>query len=204
MNRSALIVIDMQNGFLHPDGSIPRAGMVVPGAADLVSRTAALVAAARARDVPVVHTRHSYRHGGLEMPAWYRRAAEPVLAVAPDMLARGSWDADVVDELAPAQDGIVIDKIRFDAFLHTDLEVVLRALRVERLVVAGVVTNLCVESTVRSALQRDFEVSVAADCTAALPGQHEPALDSMRAAFAEVGDGTALLDRAGTGPTAVR
>jgi ureidoacrylate peracid hydrolase len=101
-------------------------------------------------------------------------------------LLRGSWDAEVNDELTPLPGERVIDKNRYDAFLYTDLELVLRALGVTRLIVAGVVTFACVETTVRSANQRDFDVSVAADCTAAPEPFHSNSLAAMNAAFATV------------------
>jgi ureidoacrylate peracid hydrolase len=81
---------------------------------------------------------------------------------------------------------------RLDGTGHTPdptclfLDVVLRALGITRLLVAGVVTNVCVESTVRSAAQRDFDVTVASDCTAAADGFHQPALRGMEAVFASV------------------
>jgi len=110
-----------------------------------------------------------------------------VLPLDPPPLVRGSWDADVVDELRPLEGDHLIDKNRYDAFLYTDLEVVLRAMGISRLVVSGVVTSVCVESTVRSGQQRDFEMFVAADCTSAGVEAHEPALAAMAAVFAQVG-----------------
>jgi ureidoacrylate peracid hydrolase len=187
---SAVLVIDMQNGFVHPDGSLPRMGLGLPGAPEAVARTAALIAEARAKSVPVLFTRHVYRDGMLDMPARMKELLAQSAgdgSSTPTILARGSWDAEVIDDLKPEPGEVVIDKNRFDAFLYTDLEVQLRALGVTRLVVCGVVTNVCVESTVRSGQQRDFEIYVAADCTAAQPEFHEPALAGMASVFGAVG-----------------
>ncbi|MGR6998544.1 isochorismatase family protein [Yinghuangia aomiensis] len=113
----------------------------------------------------ILYTRHVFRPDRLDAPpstvAAFPADAEPLL--------RGSWDADIIGELAPAQDDVVIDKNRFDAFLYTDLEVVLRALRHppapgDR----GRDEHLRRDSTVRSAQQRDFTVHVA-DATAPRP-----------------------------------
>lgn len=185
--RTAVLVIDMQNGFVHPDGSLPRLGMGLPGATEAVARTAELIAAAREADVPVLFTRHVYRDGMLDMPPRMRDMLAETTGADPDILGRGTWDADVIDDLKPAPGEVIIDKNRFDAFLYTDLEVQLRALGVKRLVVCGVVTNVCVESTVRSGQQRDFEIYVAADCTAAQPEFHEAALAGMASVFGTVG-----------------
>jgi ureidoacrylate peracid hydrolase len=84
-----------------------------------------------------------------------------------DGLAAGSWDADVVAELDCRPDDLKVDKVRFDAFQWTSLEPLLRGLGVTNLMVCGVVTNLCVESTVRSAFMRDMRVTLIEDCCAA-------------------------------------
>jgi ureidoacrylate peracid hydrolase len=177
-----VLVIDMQNGFCDPAGSVVSAGFGLPGIDAVLAATAELVSRARAGGVPVVWTRHTYRADQLDRPA---RLA-PNFPRVPTPLVRGSWDAAIVPALGYVGTDAVIDKNRFDAFLYTDLELVLRALGVSRLVVAGVVTFACVESTVRSAVQRDFDVHVAADCTAAPEPFHTNSLDVMAAAFATV------------------
>lgn len=193
MSSTAVLVIDMQNGFLHPEGSLARAGMGLPNAEPVVRAAEALIASARASGVPVVYTRHVISEGGPEMSPGWREAAAPVLAVEPRMLCHGSWDARVLDRLAPSAGEVVVDKDRYDAFLRTDLEATLRGLGVERLVVAGVLTNVCVESTVRSGLERRFDVAVASDATAAYEGFQEPSLVSMSALFATVAPWTELM-----------
>jgi ureidoacrylate peracid hydrolase len=186
---TAVLVIDMQNGFCHPEGSLPSAGLGLPNMPEVIAATAELLATARAAGVPVIYTRHVFRPDLLDVPA---RVAG-VLPDEPKPLIRGSWDADVIDELKPAEGDRIIDKNRYDAFLYTDLEVVLRAMGVQRLLVTGVVTSVCVESTVRSGEQRDFDPYVASDCTSAAEGAHEPALAAMAAVFATVGPGQELL-----------
>ena len=161
----ALIVVDMQNGFCHPDGSFPRYGMGLDGAHEAVRNAAVAVGQARATGLPVIFTRHLYRLGRAdEGPALIRDS--PVISTA-NGLASGSWDADVVAELGCRPDDLKVDKVRFDAFQWTWLEPLLRGLGVGRLMICGVVTNLCVETTVRSAYMRDFPVMLIEDCCAA-------------------------------------
>lgn len=195
---AAVLVIDMQNGFCHPDGSVPRYLEPLPRMAEVVAANADLLAAAREAGLPILYTRHVFRPDRLDAPpstvAAFPADAEPLL--------RGSWDADIIDELAPEPDDVIIDKNRFDAFLYTDLEVVLRALGVRRLLVTGVVTSICVESTVRSAQQRDFTVHVAEDCTSAPADQHQAALDVMAYIFATVAPWKACLAAMLTPPAA--
>jgi ureidoacrylate peracid hydrolase len=179
----AVLVIDMQNGFCDPAGSLPRAGLGLPGADAAIAATAALLDAAEAAQLPIVYTRHVFRPGQLDRPARlnpsFPRTQAPVL--------RGTWDAEIVPALTPDDGAVIVDKNRYDAFLYTDLELVLRALGVTRLVVAGVVTHACVETTVRSAVQRDFDVHVAADGTAGPEPYHSNSLAVLAASFATVG-----------------
>lgn len=188
----ALLVVDMQNGFLHPGGSLATRGRSIHGAVPLVGRIAQVIDRARTAGVPVLYTRHQFRVGLLDAPpalvARYPRGTTPLLA--------GSWDVAIVEELGPEPTDTIIDKSRYDAFLHTGTEMILRSLKATKLMVVGVVTNMCVESTVRSAEQRDFEVVVGSDCVGAYdPALHQASLSSMAAAFATVVPGDAALER---------
>jgi len=186
---AAILVIDMQNGFCHEDGSLPRAGLGQPNMPSVTAENQALLSEARALGLPIYYTRHVYRPDFLDAAP----RTKALLPLDPPPLVRGTWDADVIDELTPVPADTIIDKNRYDAFLYTDLEVVLRANGIKRLLVTGVVTSICVESTVRSAEQRDFEVFVAADCTSAAAGVHEAALAAMASVFATVGPWRELL-----------
>jgi ureidoacrylate peracid hydrolase len=176
----ALLVIDMQNGFCHPDGSFARMGMGLEGAMEAVRHAAVAVGQARRAGIPVVFTRHVYRPGRPDEGASLKRNS-PALANL-DGLAATSWDAQVVDELGCGPDDLVVDKVRFDAFQWTSLEPLLRGLGVDELVICGVVTNICVETTVRSAFMRDFPVTLLADCCAAKTRRlHELSLEVLSA-----------------------
>jgi ureidoacrylate peracid hydrolase len=163
--RYALLVVDMQNGFCHPEGSFPRIGRGLEGAMEAVANAAVAVGQARAAAIPVVFTRHVYRPGRPDEGAALVRNSPELAGVAG--LADGTWDADVCEELGCAPDDLVVDKVRFDAFQWTSLEPLLRGLNVTALMICGVVTNICVETTARSAFMRDFPVTLLADCCAA-------------------------------------
>jgi ureidoacrylate peracid hydrolase len=165
MTNLALLVVDMQNGFCHPEGSFTRIGMGLEGADEAVRNAANAVTQAREAEIPVIFTRHLYRLGRAdEGPALKRNS--PALAGV-DGLVAGSWDAEVVAELKCTGSDLVVDKVRFDAFQWTSLEPLLRGLAVTDLVICGVITNICVETTVRSAFMRDYPVTLLADCCAA-------------------------------------
>ena len=123
----ALIVVDMQNGFCHPEGSFARIGMGLEGATEAVRNAAVAVGQARRAGVPVVFTRHVYRPGRPDEGA-------ALIGNSPE-LAGESWDAEVCAELGCGPDDLVVDKVRFDAFQWTSLEPLLRGLGVTDLAV---------------------------------------------------------------------
>ncbi len=188
----ALLVVDMQNGFCHPDGSFPRIGRGLDGAMEAVRTAAVAVEQARRAHVPVVFTRHVYRPGRPDEGAALIRNS-PELAGVDGLRAR-TWDSDVCEELGCGPGDLVVDKVRFDAFQWTSLEPLLRGLGVTDLMICGVVTNICVESTARSAFMRDFPVTLLEDCCAAKTRRlHELAVEVLSsyelAGIASVGRG---------------
>jgi len=174
----ALLVVDMQNGFCHPDGSFPRIGRGLEGAMDAVRTAAVAVGQARRAGIPVVFTRHVYRPGRPDEGAALIGNSPELAGV--DGLAVTTWDAEVCDELGCGPDDLVVDKVRFDAFQWTSLEPLLRGLGVTRLMICGVVTNICVETTARSAFMRDLPVTLLEDCCAAKTRRlHELAIEVL-------------------------
>ena len=150
MNR-ALLVVDMQNGFCHPKGSFTRIGMGLEGADDAVRNAAIAIEQARRAAIPVVFTRHLYRPGRADEGQALKQNS-PALAGL-DGLQGGTWDAEVVAELGCGPSDLVV---------------------------CGVVTNLCVETTIRSAFMRDFPVTLLADCCAAQTRRlHELSLEIL-------------------------
>jgi ureidoacrylate peracid hydrolase len=197
----ALLVVDMQNGFCHPDGSFPKVGRGLEGAMEAVRNAAVAVAQARRADVPVVFTRHVYRPGRHDEGAALIRNSPELAGVAG--LAAGTWDAEVCEELGCGPSDLVVDKVRFDAFQWTSLEPLLRGLGVTELMICGVVTNICVETTTRSAFMRDFPVTLIEDCCAAKTRRlHELAVEVLSsyelAEIASIGKGFDAGDPNGT------
>jgi nicotinamidase-related amidase len=145
---------------------------------DAVRAAAVAVGQARRAGIPVVFTRHVYRPGRPDEGAALIRNSPELAEV--DGLAVSTWDAAVCDELGCGPDDLVVDKVRFDAFQWTSLEPLLRGLGVTKLMICGVVTNICVESTARSAFMRDFPVTLLEDCCAAKTRRlHELAIEVL-------------------------
>jgi len=175
----------MQNGMCDPKGSHARLGLDIAPLATVVEPCRRLIAAARQGGVPVIYSRLAYApdysDGGFIVNELLPgiRSAQVCLA--------GSWDTEIVAALAPQPGDLVIDKTRMSSFIRTPLERHLRARGIDSLVVCGVTTNVCIESTVRDAAQLDFRPFVVTDAVGEVdPARHAAALTAMRWAFARL------------------
>lgn len=173
---TAMVVVDMQNDFVLAGSPV-----AAPGALDLVPPIAQMAARARAKGFAVVYTQEMHRGDGSDFGI--------ELEFEPPHCLEGTPGCDIVDGLAPqAGDSIIRGKRRYDAFLGTDLDFVLRGAGVENLIVTGVCTDICVISTVQHARNLDYRCFVASDCVAgSSPARHEAALSCMEFVFAHVG-----------------
>jgi ureidoacrylate peracid hydrolase len=186
-NRAALIVIDMQNSFCKPDGKVAAIGLDTSACQAAITPCAEVLDAARGAGLPVVFTRYvyesDYSDGGVMIDHLLPELAEV------HALKAGSDDAAIVAELAPRADEHVVDKNRPSAFYNTRLDEWLSDAGREQLIVCGVTTNCCVESTVRDASHRDMQVFVIADACAELDEErHAVSLKTMDMLFADVID----------------
>jgi ureidoacrylate peracid hydrolase len=183
-NRTILLVVDVQNDFCHQDGLFGRAGAETDSLQDAVDRLLPLIEAARRAAVPVVliKTHHSRWDSST---TWQSRQ---IRKLSGEPCAPGSWGAEFY-RVQPHPDDCVIVKHRYSAFVGTPLEVVIRSLGRSTLLLAGVTTNVCVESTARDGFMRDYGVVLIEDCTAALTKEeHEAALRNVRTYFGRVVD----------------
>jgi ureidoacrylate peracid hydrolase len=182
--RPALVVVDMQNGFCAPEGFMAKVGLGHEHAAAVVRPVVRLVEAARRAGIPIFYTRYSlapdYSDAGL-ITEMYPGLEET------GAMVRDTWDNALVDELRPADGEVVIDKTRYSTFVGTDFGERLADLGVDTLIVCGVTTEICVESTVRDAFARDIRIFVPSDATAAADAQrHEDALRVIAYGFGTV------------------
>jgi nicotinamidase-related amidase len=176
---TALLLCDLQNDFLHPNGAYGRAGLRAPELGALPARLAPLAARLRAGGGWVVATQFTLVPGrdGAPLISPHLHALRPFLGKG-DFLP-GAWGHRVVDELHPID--LAVEKIAYSAFYMTRLEWLLRRCGITRLLVAGIVTNGGVASTVRDAQVRDFECILLEDgCAAFTPAIHGVALASLR------------------------
>ena len=188
--HTALLVVDMQRDFVEPDGLFARLGVDLSMYATARPRMAALLTAARARGVLVVHLQNTALPArrsdspaqirfNLRMHAAARRAGPPLRYTVP-----GTPGHDLVEDLAAEPDELIVRKYRSSGFWGTNLDLLLRSNGIRTVVVSGCTTEGCVDSTARDALFNDYYVVVAGDAVASDdPAQHEAALLLMRYRF---------------------
>jgi len=184
---TALLLIDMQRDFLEPDGFGELLGNDVSLLARVVEPLRAVLAAARAQDLMIVHTREGHRPDLADCPPSKLARGRLELGIGSPgpkgrILVRGEHGHDIIDELAPLPGEVVIDKPGKGSFYATDLELILRNAGITNLIVTGVTTEVCVHTTVREANDRGFECLVLADCCGSyFPEFHRVALEMVAA-----------------------
>ena len=181
--RAAVIVVDMENDFGAVGGMFHRAGLDISGIQAAIAPTGRVLNAARRAGIPVVYLTMAFRPdlsdiGPEGAPNRDRHlffgAGQEV--DAPDgtksrVLVRDTWNTDIVAELRPAPEDTVVYKHRFSGFFETELDALLRSLGAIDLIFTGCTTSVCVESTVRDAMFRDYRCLLLEDCTAEPIGQ---------------------------------
>ena len=184
-SHAAVLVVDMQNDFCDVAGSLGRKGTDMSAIRAMIPRLQGFLGSARKAHVPVVHIKtviddDDYSPAAKEL--WMRKGG-----TATRGLVRGSWGAEIVTEVAPAGDESVVEKTRYDAFIGTTLEYLLRAKDIKSVIVTGVATNVCVESTCRHAYMIDYYAIMPRDLVACGDqAAHEATLATMAKYFATV------------------
>jgi len=175
--KTAVIVVDMQNDFGSKGGMFDRAGIDISGIQKVVDPTARVLASARSAGVKIIYLKMGFRPdlSDLGSPDSPNRVRHLQFGVgknvrAPDgtesrILIRDTWNTEIVPELKPQADDIVIYKHRFSGFYQTDLDARLKQLGIKYIVVTGCTTSVCVESTIRDAMFRDYLCVLLSDCT---------------------------------------
>ena len=176
-DSTAVVVVDIQNGFCHPDGSL-----YAPGSEEVIEPITDLVSRARDAGSRIVFTRDVHPLEQFEDAHYYDefdRWGEHVV--------EGSWEAELVDELDVRDEDLVVEKHTYDAFHETQLEGWLNARTIKDLVICGTLANVCVLHTGGSAGLRDFRPLMVEDCIGAIENDHrEYALEHAGWLFGEV------------------
>ena len=211
IGKTAVLVVDMQNDFGAPSGMFARAGIDISPIRRVIQPIATLVEYTRQLSIPTVYLKMAFREdlsdaGSPDSPNRLKHAIFRVgtESTAPDgrrsrVLIRDTWNTDVVDELRPASDDVTIYKTRYSGFYRTELDSVLQARGITHLLVTGCTTSVCVESTIRDAMFRDYHCVLLADCTAEPIGSdfsrtnHEASLLVIQTLFGFVSESTHVI-----------
>lgn len=178
-STTALLLADLQNDFIHANGAYGRAGQSAPEIAALPARIKPLRDVLRAKGGLIIATQFTLvpGRGGVPMISPHLKALRPFLKAGD--FAPGTWGNATADLLQPVD--VAVEKVAYSAFYMSRLEWVIRKLGVTRLLVAGIVTNGGVTSTVRDAHVRDIETIVLEDgCAAFTPSVHTAAIEGLR------------------------
>jgi ureidoacrylate peracid hydrolase len=163
--ESAVIVIDMQNAYASPGGYVDLAGFDISGAAQTIVHVQRAVQAARKAKIQVVYLQNGWdpeyvEAGTARSPNYHKSNALKTMRRRPELqgklLARGGWDYEIVDALAPQTGDICVAKSRYSAFFNSQLDSILRARGIRNLIFVGIATNVCVESTLRDGFHLEY------------------------------------------------
>lgn len=151
MNKKTLLIIDMLKDFV-----LPGAPLEVPMARDILPNIKRKIDKAHKENIPIIYLCDRHEPDDVEFNVW------------PPHAVKNSEGAEIVDELKPQEGDYIVPKISYSAFYKTELEELLEKLKVEELIITGVVTNICVLYTTMDALARGYKAEVPEDCVAAL------------------------------------
>jgi len=174
--KTAVVLVEYQNDFTTEGGVLHGAVKTVMDQTDMLTHTKALVSATRAAGVTIIHSPIQFAAGYYEITRHPYGILKGV--VDSNAFVKGSWGAEIVGDLTPADGDIVLEGKRgLDAFASTNLDFILRSKGIETVALAGFLTNCCVESTMRSAYERGYEVITLTDCLAGTsPEEHANAI----------------------------
>jgi ureidoacrylate peracid hydrolase len=163
--RSAVIVVDMQNAFASRGGMFDLSGVDISGARRVIAVLQQTLDKAREAGMKVVYLQMGYdarltTSGGPDSPNWHKELALLLMRKRPELkgkvLTEGQWDWEVVEELKPHAEDLVVNKTRYSGFYGTPLDSMLRTRGIKTLFFTGIATNVCVESTLRDAFFLDY------------------------------------------------
>lgn len=210
--KTAVIVVDMQNDFGSEGGMFQRAGLDISGIQAAVPPTKKVLTAARKEDIPVIYLKMAFKAdlsdaGAPDSVNFVRHTNFLNVGKkikAPNgkesrILIRDTWNTDIVDALAPEKGDWQIYKTRFSGFYKTELDDVLKEKQIKYLIFTGCTTNICVDSTIRDAMFRDYLSVLLTDCTAEPLGNnfartnHEAAILSVQALLGWTSDSNIFI-----------
>lgn len=193
--KSALLLVDLQNDFCHPEGTASRRGKNVQAFQVVFQQISQLLQLARQNNIPIIHAISEHSEW-TSSPSQKERFGRKEQTENLTYCEPGSWGANIYHLFEPIKDEKIVKKHRYSAFFHTDLELILRVIKVDHIIIVGLYTNVCIDSTARDAYMRDFSVTVPFDCVASDDeNKHQYALKLLQGTFAEVVSSQEIIDQ---------
>jgi ureidoacrylate peracid hydrolase len=194
----ALMVIDVQNGFVSKGGSYDILGMDVSHYGEVIPRIHDLISMCRDARIPIFYTQAVREASGIDLLTKTHKilpkSREERIKKRP-ICIRGTWDADIVDDIKPQENDHVVIKRRDSAFHDTETGVWLRSIGVDTLIFCGVDTSICVETSLREAFNIGYDVILVSDATASSNRKHyESTLENVRDYYGMVMESRELLE----------
>ena len=205
IERSALIVVDMQNAFCKKGGMVDVLRELRETQVErVIEINKKVIEASRHKGIKVVYLRMTYRPdmsnvGGPESPNYWKESGAVAMHKHPEWKGRfltvDTWDWEIIDELRPQPEDIVVNKSRYSGFANTELDIILKTYKIKHLLFLGLATNICVESSLRDASHLQYLPVLVTDAVAAShPSRQQSSIDNIREIFGWVTDSKNVLD----------
>ena len=204
LSKSAIIVVDMQNAFLKKGGYFDAMGIDISEGEKIIGPCREIISLAREKGVKIIYLQMGYSQdlsdkGPPDSPYAYKAKIPKLLENRPDLRDKlyiyGTWGAEIIEELRPEGEDIVIKKQRYDGFVGTNLDIVLRTLGIRYLFFLGIATNVCVESTLRRSFFLDYYPILVSDAVSQKGSKtlQEATIFNVKSTFGWVTDSVRLI-----------
>jgi len=204
VSKTAVLVVDMQNAFVRRGGYFDLIGFDISASEKIIEPCQEIVRAAREKGIKIIYLQMGYSpdlsdSGGPNSPAWHKSRGLTLIRQRPELKDKlyiyGTWGANIIEELEPQQGDIVIRKQKYDGFIGTNLDIVLRTYGVKHLLFIGTATNICVESTLRHAFSLQYFPILVSDAVSQMgpSSTQEATIFNVRSTFGWVTTSENLL-----------
>ena len=199
LQRTAVMIIDMQNAFVSKGGMFAQSGKDMDYIAKIIEPNRNIIEVAREKGVKVVYAVHRITTDMKEIGPMSRFSMTPERMknseIRDGSILEGTWGTEIIDELKPHEDEMVIVKRRFGAFSGTELDMMLRTFDIRYLIFTGVATNICVETSLREASQLQYLPILVSDaCAASEPSRQQSSIDNIKEIFGWVTTSDIILE----------
>lgn len=198
LERTAIIVIDMQNAFVNKGGMFDSGGRDISLIPRIIEPINKINKAARSNNVKVIYAVHRLTPDLREVGPMSRYRFNPRLEnpkMREGLILQGTWGTEIIDELTPEEGEMVVEKRRYSAFVGTELDMMLKTFDIRYLVFTGVATNICVESSLRDASHLQYFPILVSDAVAASPpSRQQSSIDNIKDVFGWVTTSDNVID----------